>query len=73
MEASKGVLLGLRKTRKEGYSTCPFDLLNSNLPGIIKCLEENFYYFCNSKYLKLVNIPATEKYHGGETLLINNK
>jgi len=71
--ASGGVSLGLRKTREEGYKTCPFDLCNSNLAGIIKCLEENFSHFCDSNYLKLVDIPLTEKYHAGDTLLVNTR
>jgi hypothetical protein len=71
--ASHGVALGIRKKREEGYKTCPFDIMNSNLPGVIKCLEEDFAYFLDSKYLKLIDIPTTEKYHSGDTLLINTR
>ena len=68
-----GVALDLRKKRKFGYKTCPFDIMNSNLPGIIKCLEEDFAYFLDSEYLKLVDIPTTEKYHAGDTLIMNTR
>jgi hypothetical protein len=33
------------------YKTCPFDLMISNLPGIIKCFEDDFQYFCDPQYL----------------------
>ena len=47
--------------------------MNSNLPGIIKCLEEDFAHFVDSNYLKLVDIPITEKYHSGDTLIMNTR
>ena len=71
--ASGGLSLGIRKKKGEGYKTCPFDIMNSNLPGIVKCLEEDFAYFLDSDYLKLVHIPPTEKYHAGDTLLVNTR
>lgn len=71
--ATRGVELGIRKTKERGYKTCPFDIMNSNLPGIIKCLEEDFAHFLDSDYLKLVDIPVTEKYHAGDTLIVNTR
>jgi len=71
--ATKGVEMGIRKKREDGYKTCPFDIMNSNLPGIIKCLEEDFAHFLDSDYLKLVDIPVTEKYHAGDTLILNTR
>lgn len=71
--AGQGVTLGIRKKKEDGYKTCPFDLMNSNLPGIIKCLEEDFAHFVDSNYLELVDIPITEKYHSGDTLIMNTR
>jgi len=34
------------------YKTCPFDLMISNLEGIVKCFEDDFQEFCNPEYLK---------------------
>ena len=71
--SSEGIALGIRKKKMEGYKTCPFDIMNSNIPGIIKCLEEDFSHFLDSDCLKLVDIPITEKYHTGDTLIINTR
>jgi hypothetical protein len=71
--ARGGVTLGLRKRKKEGYKTCPFDIMNSNIPGIIQCIEEDFAHFLDSAYLKLVDIPTTEKYHSADTLIMNTR
>ena len=54
--ASKGVSLGIRKTRENGYKTCPFDECITNYEGILLCIKEDFKYFCDLNYLKL--IPA---------------
>ena len=54
--AIKGVQLKIRTTKNEGYLTCPFDEMVSNVDGIIKCIEEDFCNFCNSKYLGLVTL-----------------
>lgn len=54
--ASKAVNMGIRKTKKEGYLTCPFDECITNYDGIILCLKEDFKYFCDIAYLKI--IPA---------------
>jgi hypothetical protein len=71
--AKNGVGLGIRKRKKDGYKTCPFDIMNTNIPGIIKCLKEDFKHFTDTDYLKLINIPTTEKYHAGDTLIINTR
>ena len=44
------------RTQKYGlkrpeYQTCVFDLMISNLYGIIKCFQDDFQYFCNPEYL----------------------
>ena len=46
----------VRRTRMYGlkkpeYQTCVFDLMISNLDGIIKCFENDFKHFCNPKYI----------------------
>lgn len=52
--AQLGVLLGKRGTRSDGYLTCPFDLLNTNYVGVCKAIDDDFKYFTDLKYLKLV-------------------
>lgn len=42
----------LKPTKKEGYKTCPFDLMVSNINGIIKCFNEDFKDFYNPNFLK---------------------
>ncbi len=44
---------GLRKRKQDGYKTCPFDLMVSNYTGVIKCIEDDFKYFCDTNYLQL--------------------
>jgi len=57
-----GVVSGLRKTKKNGYNTCPFDQMISNYKGIIECLKDDFKYFCDTNYLQLIKIPSNSKY-----------
>lgn len=52
--AQLGVSLGKRGTRDHGYKTCPFDLLNTNYVGVCKAISDDFKYFTDPKYLKLV-------------------
>lgn len=64
-----GVTYGLRALKKDGYKTCPFDLMVSNYEGIIQCLYDDFKDFTNPYYLKLiqdVNYPD-------EMTIINTK
>ena len=74
--AIEGVRLNIRKTKKEGYLTCPFDAMVANLEGVIKCLEEDFENFCKSIYLDFVTRPqnVTHLSHlkENEKLLRNN-
>lgn len=72
--ASKGVELGIRKTKATGYNTCPFDECVTNYDGIIKCFEDDFKDFCNSQYLEIIKSPiSTGGIKEGENLLYNNK
>lgn len=64
--ASEGVQLGIRKRKNEGYLTCPFDLIMSNYPGIIKCIEDDFKFFCDTNYLGIVQSKES-----GDNLIIN--
>ena len=54
---------GLRKRKEDGYNTCPFDLMVSNYKGIIKCIEDDFKYFCDTKYIKLHNNLIYNSYY----------
>lgn len=71
--ATRGVDTGLRSTRANGYFTCPFDLANTNYPGIVLCLRENFKHFCDPAYLVLKEFPSTDKYYPGERLIYNTR
>lgn len=71
--AGQGLELGLRKSKSGGYKTCPFDIMNTNYPGIIQCLKDDFKHFTDTEYLKLVHIPSTEKYHSNDVLIINTR
>ena len=71
--AGRGVQLGIRKHKYQGYTTCPFDVMNTNYPGLIQCLNEDFKYFTDINYLKLVTFPSTEKFHGGDTIIMNTR
>jgi hypothetical protein len=51
-----GVEHGLRKRKEEGYKTCPFDKMITNYKGIIQCLKDDFQYFTDPKYLKVMTI-----------------
>ena len=51
--AIKGVQLGLRTTKADGYQTCPFDLMMSTYKGMTRCLETDFQDFYNPVYLIL--------------------
>ena len=54
--AINAVKSGNRKTKAQGYNTCPFDIAVSNYEGIINCLKDDFKFFCDTNYLKL--LPA---------------
>jgi hypothetical protein len=75
--AMHGVSHGLRATKEQGYNTCPFDLMNSNYQGVIECIRDDFKYFCDPKYLRLINIPENYfkilGYHAGAKLIVNTK
>ena len=37
--------------KRPDYNTCVFDLMISNLNGVIKCFENDFQHFCNPTFL----------------------
>jgi hypothetical protein len=45
----------IRKLKKDGYKTCPFDLMVSNYDGIVNCIKDDFKHFCDPKYLTVNN------------------
>ena len=51
--AAHGVSSGIRETKKNGYNTCPFDKMLSNFGGIVQCIEDDFKYFFDEKYLTI--------------------
>ena len=57
--AGYGISNGLRATKSNGYQTCPFDEMVTNLPGVLKCIEDDFKYFMDSDYLKIIEAPFT--------------
>jgi len=63
---SIGVKQGLRGLKKDGYKTCPFDLMVSNYEGVIQCLYDDFKDFTNPECLKLFPSPD------GEEIIIRN-
>ena len=50
-----GVVEKIRAKKEDGYNTCPFDEMLCNYPGVIECLKDDFKYFCDTDYLKLID------------------
>jgi hypothetical protein len=75
--AVNGILLGVRKSKSNGYKTCPFDEIGTNYKGLIDCITDDFKYFCDIKYLELIKIPKESKWCNtngdGDLLIYNNK
>jgi len=61
-----GIKHGLRKPKNKGYNTCVFDLMVSNYPGIILCLQNDFKDFLNPTYI-------TTKIIGNEIIIFHTK
>jgi hypothetical protein len=55
-----GVNSGVRLLKSQGYTTCPFDTMVSNIGGIIKCLEDDFEFFYDPEYLKVIHVQGDE-------------
>ena len=75
--ASFGVSNFLRKTKKNGYKTCPFDEMITNYKGIIECIKDDFDFLCDIKYLELIKIPRKSKWLNtngdGDVMIYNTK
>jgi hypothetical protein len=72
--AMKGVSMGIRGIKVEGYNTCPFDECITNYEGVILCLKEDFKYFCDPSFLKIIPAPySTGGIVKGEKLLYNTR
>ena len=61
--AIRGVQLGIRKNKQNGYKTCPFDLMVSNYNGLVKCIREDFKYFCDPQHLRIKNGRLFNSYY----------
>lgn len=72
--ATYGVAQGIRKTKANGYRTCPFDEMVTNLPGVIQCIQEDFKYFMDDNFLEIkecpFNVGGTVR---GERLIYNTR
>lgn len=67
-----GVGNNLRGKKENGYKTCPFDECITNYDGIIKCITDDFKFFCDDKYLKVIESPYQAGHiKKGEPLLYN--
>jgi len=69
--STKSVEMELRSRKSEGYHTCPFDLCVTNLKGIILCLQEDFKYFTDPNYLRLIKLDSGSVTLKNQTILVN--
>lgn len=51
--AQWGLEKNLRKSKENGYNTCPFDLMVSNYRGVVECIKTDFLDFANPNFLIL--------------------
>jgi hypothetical protein len=71
--AVTGVQQGLRRTKENGYKTCPFDEMVTNYKGIVDCILDDFKFFCDENYLELVKLPKEPNLTSYETIIYNRK
>ena len=64
-----GVNNNIRDRKENGYNTCPFDIMVTNYPGICECINDDFKYLCDEKYLEIIKHGDCEN----ETVVYNNK
>jgi len=50
-----GVSKGLRTTKKEGYNTCPFDLMQGNYNGMLECIRDDFKHFTDLEKITVID------------------
>ena len=58
--AQYGVINNYRLSKANGYNTTPFDLMVTNINGIIDCLTDNFKFLCDEQYLQLNYVNENE-------------
>ena len=68
--AAKGVEMGIRSRKADGYTTCPFDEALTNYPGIVECIRDDFASFFE---LELFKVSVTSPYCTGVTLTRRSK
>ena len=51
LPAMWGNYTNIRKSKAQGYTTCPFDSMGANYNGIIKCIREDFTNFTKLEHL----------------------
>ena len=68
--AQYGLKKDLRPPKKDGYKTCPFDLMTSNVGGVIDCIKPDFKYFCDPSLLKIKELGHED---GEDRFMINHK
>ena len=74
--AKFGVTSGARKKRENGYKTCPFDEMITNYDGLVNCINDDFEFLYDTKYLELIKVPSDSKWlntHGNGDIMIYNK
>jgi hypothetical protein len=71
--ATHGKCTGIRKSKSQGYKTCPFDEMNTNYEGLILCLKEDFKYFCDPAYLIVKKFPSDDPYYPNEYIICNTR
>lgn len=70
--AGYGVASGIRKRKREGYLTCPFDEMISNYPGIVACIDDGLDALYDTKYLSVKKMPASQ-WLSGDTIVHHSK
>ena len=73
LPTQKAVSIGLRPRKRDGYKTCPFDIMNSNYEGLIQCLYDDFKYFTDPEYLELKHFSSKYTCHSNDIIIRNKK
>ena len=55
-----GVNNNIRSKKKNGYKTCPFDIMVTNYEGICECIKDDFKYLCDENYLEIIKVNEDE-------------
>lgn len=56
-----GVRSKMRPSKKDGYQSCPFDLMVADVKGVIKCFNDNFNLFTERSFL--IRRPFEDQKH----------